>query len=353
MSTETKPYIPIDVDLPECEELGGLSMILGRSENEIMGALIRVWRFATHRLAIGSDRANFVTPEKLDQIAGLSGLAQAMVRVGWLVVGESWLEFPGYNDGGRRKSIAQFRHDKGQQTRKATAAKAAQQAKAEQTPIKEKKGEDIVTGIVTTNATMIVTTDATDIATMDATGDNINININTNNNTKIFPPSPVPGADPKPPLDSHFPSNSGQRPTRSGRHERRSDRILQLLSLSLAESWAKWIQHLADLNELPSMETARIWAQRIDRLPIGESSQLIAKAIERGWYTLDGPSGGRPEKAPARLPDSGGQGSGECPRPYPTANGSPMREGQDWYWRDKATGARWRFSKASGKWVGA
>lgn len=77
-------WLKFEVDTPEKQEVFDITVAMGWSDPDLtVGKLLKVWRwFDKHTIDGNAPR---VTLALLDSVSGVSGFAQAMANVGWLV----------------------------------------------------------------------------------------------------------------------------------------------------------------------------------------------------------------------------------------------------------------------------
>jgi hypothetical protein len=83
-------WIKVELTLPEKPEVIAVAAHLGITEDEVVGKLIRFWRWCDQQLS--SCHAPGVTLLFIDRYIGAQGFARAMVNVGWLVEKKDGLE---------------------------------------------------------------------------------------------------------------------------------------------------------------------------------------------------------------------------------------------------------------------
>lgn len=88
-------WLKVELTLPEKPEVIAIADSLGMSEDEVVGKLIRFWRWCDQQLI--SCHAPSVTLSFLDRHIGAHGFGQALVDAGWLVVSADGLEIPNYD----------------------------------------------------------------------------------------------------------------------------------------------------------------------------------------------------------------------------------------------------------------
>lgn len=89
-------WIKFEVDTPEKPEVLALTVAMGWDDPDLtVGKLLRVWRWFDQQTLEGN--APGVSAALLDRIAGVSGFANAMARVGWLIVSEDGISLPNFD----------------------------------------------------------------------------------------------------------------------------------------------------------------------------------------------------------------------------------------------------------------
>lgn len=77
-------WLKVEICTPDKPEVIGIADILGIPPAQSFGCLFMIWRWFDQHTTAGN--ASFVTKVTVDRLAGNAGFADAMVRVGWLVV---------------------------------------------------------------------------------------------------------------------------------------------------------------------------------------------------------------------------------------------------------------------------
>ncbi|MYZ41401.1 conserved phage C-terminal domain-containing protein [Schauerella aestuarii] len=89
-------WIKFEVNTPEKQEVLAITFAMGWEDPDLtVGKLLRVWRWFDQQTVDGN--APSVSAALLDRIAGVSGFAQAMANVGWLVVSEAGVSLPNFD----------------------------------------------------------------------------------------------------------------------------------------------------------------------------------------------------------------------------------------------------------------
>lgn len=293
--TKRKPFVQMREDLRETQAVRLMCHRLGVRPNELIGALHEVWRFANRALGPVSDRAEFTFAADIDRLADIPGFSKAMEEAGWLVVGETWIEFPGYNEGPGSRA----RHEL--EARKRTAAATAKRAaivaarERDQGPTLFDDVEDvespappvaIVANIVTMNA-------------MDPNG-------NGNGKEEKEPPLSPPSGGTKNPLPDFAKATKRQR-AQLERLEALAELIGSEHDPGLARTWRDWLGVCLDLGHLPARAMAETIAAELIRAGPGLAAQTLRDWIRRGRYTPpDGFWGAK--DAPGRPPRPNGEG---------------------------------------------
>ena len=92
-------WIKIEVVTPDKPEIYQLAEILAIDPDTVLGKLIRVWAWADQQTIDGNANSNAVSVTKsaIDRIGFMPGLADALIRVGWLKFEGSILIFPNFD----------------------------------------------------------------------------------------------------------------------------------------------------------------------------------------------------------------------------------------------------------------
>ena len=101
-------WLKLEASTPDKPEVLAITATMGWDDPDLtVGKLFRVWRWFDQQTTDGN--AHGVTSALLDRIAGVSGFAQAMQKVGWLIVSADGLELPNFekHNGATAKSRAQ------------------------------------------------------------------------------------------------------------------------------------------------------------------------------------------------------------------------------------------------------
>lgn len=86
-------WIKVEENMPDKPEVWEIADILKIDGDSVAGKLLRIWAWATRNC--NADGVTFVTAiPAIDRLAGVSGFANAMIRVGWLNSTDSVLTFP-------------------------------------------------------------------------------------------------------------------------------------------------------------------------------------------------------------------------------------------------------------------
>lgn len=327
---KTKPYLQMRKDLPGRPEVRQLSRVLNLPRVAIIGALYLVWRWADEQLGADSDRVEWTTAEDLDREADIPGFAAALVSVGWLVVGDSWVEFPGYNAGpGSAARWALSKRSRTEAARESKALKAQAGAVADFTAAVLDGAAQTLADSVTDSVTGVVTDSVTGVVTGGELEQELK-EIKT-------PLSPLEGDQKTLSLPKLPGKPKPDRETRKAQRFFALERIGREAGLEgpVFGLWSDFCAHCRDLGRLPSEQSGRAVSGDLARLP-----EAVALRLLRGWI-----SGGRwtpgPELAAAVEKEAGG-GIGEKPPPVPQGGRVPWRDpgGRGWVSRD-AVGLLW------------
>lgn len=88
-------WIKMRCDLDEDPAVIALASLIGLPEDHVIGKLWKLWRWANRQLRDGY--AQGVTPEWVDRYLGVTGIAEALVKVGWLRVRTGGVEIPKFD----------------------------------------------------------------------------------------------------------------------------------------------------------------------------------------------------------------------------------------------------------------
>lgn len=95
-------WIKMNKSLPRDPRVVRISSALRADRLRTVGGLLSAWCVADEQTEDG--RLDGYTPELLDELVGFHGLARAMETVGWLVIGEGFLEFPRFSENNGQSS---------------------------------------------------------------------------------------------------------------------------------------------------------------------------------------------------------------------------------------------------------
>ena len=88
-------WLKLEASTPDKPEVLAITATMGWDDPDLtVGKLFRVWRWFDQQTTDGN--AFGVTAALLDRIAGVSGFAQAMQKVGWLIVSGEGLKLPNF-----------------------------------------------------------------------------------------------------------------------------------------------------------------------------------------------------------------------------------------------------------------
>ena len=88
-------WLKFDTDTPEKPEVLAITGAMGWDDPDLtVGKLLRVWRWFDKHTVDGNARG--VTSALLDRAVGVTGLAQAMADVGWLIVENDGIRLPNF-----------------------------------------------------------------------------------------------------------------------------------------------------------------------------------------------------------------------------------------------------------------
>lgn len=89
-------WLKFEANTPEKPEVFAITVAMGWDDPDLtVGKLLKVWRWFDQQTIEGN--APSVTLSLLDRITGVSGFAQAMCNVGWLVANEAGISLPNFD----------------------------------------------------------------------------------------------------------------------------------------------------------------------------------------------------------------------------------------------------------------
>ena len=88
-------WLKMECCLPEKPEVFQIAGIMGIDPDEVFGKLFKVWRWFDAHTESGN--AHSVTYALVDRVAGVTGFAEAMAFVGWLVQDGRDLVIPNFD----------------------------------------------------------------------------------------------------------------------------------------------------------------------------------------------------------------------------------------------------------------
>ena len=87
-------WIKVENCLPDKPEVWQIAELLDMDADSVVGKLIRIWAWADQQTPNGNVAG--VTKKLLDRIAGVTGFAESLLQVGWLVEKSGGFEFPNF-----------------------------------------------------------------------------------------------------------------------------------------------------------------------------------------------------------------------------------------------------------------
>jgi len=88
-------WIKMRCDLPVDPAVIAVAAELGLSEDEVVGKLLRLWSWANRQTTDGN--APSVTEMFIDRYIGVTGFANSLANVGWLMVHSGGITFPNFD----------------------------------------------------------------------------------------------------------------------------------------------------------------------------------------------------------------------------------------------------------------
>jgi hypothetical protein len=111
------PWLKVRCDLHEDPAVISAASRLGVGENEVVGALVKLWSWANRQTADGN--AAGVTTQWLDRYVGVANFSAALAEAGWLVVTEGGFAIPNFDrhngsiGKGRAQTLARVNKSRG------------------------------------------------------------------------------------------------------------------------------------------------------------------------------------------------------------------------------------------------
>jgi hypothetical protein len=117
------PWVKARKNLWDDEKTHAIALLVGLDVFATAGRLLYIWAWADGRLH--EDRCAMLTPVWLDGFIRCPGFAQAMARVGWLVIEDDGLRFPNFGEHNwqdqRKKELAAARYKRYRTNKKSLA----------------------------------------------------------------------------------------------------------------------------------------------------------------------------------------------------------------------------------------
>ncbi|MFM0100304.1 conserved phage C-terminal domain-containing protein [Paraburkholderia nemoris] len=88
-------WLKVEVETPDKPEIWSMADVLGIDADTVFGKVFRVWRWFDQHTEDGN--ATGVTFLLVDRVAGITGFAAAMEKVGWLGKTDQGLSLPNFN----------------------------------------------------------------------------------------------------------------------------------------------------------------------------------------------------------------------------------------------------------------
>lgn len=89
-------WLKFDASTPDKPEVLAITVAMGWDDPDLtVGKLLRVWRWFDQQTVDGN--AHGVTAALLDRLIGVSGLCEAMAKVGWLDISDDGLSLPNFD----------------------------------------------------------------------------------------------------------------------------------------------------------------------------------------------------------------------------------------------------------------
>ncbi|GKX40307.1 hypothetical protein SOASR014_40460 [Pectobacterium carotovorum subsp. carotovorum] len=134
-------WIKVEVITPDKPEIHRMAEALNIDPDAVLGKLVRIWAWADQQTIDGN--AGCVTKSVLDRIAFVTGFADSLIKVGWLVSDGDLLVFPNFErHNGESSKKRALTNRRVAEHRKVVTQKVTQQALQKALP-EEEEEEDI------------------------------------------------------------------------------------------------------------------------------------------------------------------------------------------------------------------
>lgn len=88
-------WLKLEINTPDKPEVIGMADMLGILPQHVLGSLFMVWRWFDQHTTEGN--ASYVTKVTIDRLSGVTGFADAMQKVGWLIVDAGHISLPNFD----------------------------------------------------------------------------------------------------------------------------------------------------------------------------------------------------------------------------------------------------------------
>jgi len=148
-------WLKMEINTPDKPEVIGMADMLGVNPAHVVGGLFMVWRWFDQQTTDGN--ASFVTKITVDRISGVTGFADAMEKVGWLVAPEDGgLVLPNFvrHNGETAKQraltakrVAKSKAKSNEKSNATVTQQVTQQVTGVALPREEKRREELTTSV--------------------------------------------------------------------------------------------------------------------------------------------------------------------------------------------------------------
>ncbi|EFQ0264534.1 hypothetical protein LPT07_004191, partial [Shigella flexneri] len=145
-------WIKLEVITPDKPEIFRLAEILNIDPDAALGKVIRFWAWADQQMIDGNADCNArgVTKSAIDRITFMSGFADALIQVGWLVENDGGLSLPNFErhngKSSKKRAVTNERVTKIRELKRKGNAASVTQTDQKALPVEEEE-EDLNTDL--------------------------------------------------------------------------------------------------------------------------------------------------------------------------------------------------------------
>ncbi|EGE3507653.1 hypothetical protein DLV31_21775, partial [Shigella flexneri] len=141
-------WIKLEVITPDKPEIFRLAEILNIDPDAALGKVIRFWAWADQQMIDGNADCNArgVTKSAIDRITFMSGFADALIQVGWLVENDGGLSLPNFErhngKSSKKRAVTNERVTKIRELKRKGNAASVTQTDQKALPVEEEEEEE-------------------------------------------------------------------------------------------------------------------------------------------------------------------------------------------------------------------